>query len=183
MLHRGSANAWRYIDAAHPQDRSNDAMRLNWGLGAPLPDLSSLAGDDGVQESKRAKKRAAQAARKTAAAASPVVAEAPVATAAVKEAAAAVTKELAAALKESINFATGSPALTPDGKVIVNKVAAVLIKYKSHNLPVTVTGHTDCGKGCSGDCNKRTLAGNRCNTIIQALQVRYFGCTQESSCL
>jgi hypothetical protein len=169
-------------------------MRLNWGLGAPLPDLSSLVGEDPPHESKRAVKRAARAARmeaeaetetaQTSAAAASTAAtaataaaattkEVPVVTAAVKEAAVAATKELAAALKEKINFTTGSPALTPEGGVIVKKVAAVLIKYKEHNLPVVITGHTNCGSGCSGACKLLTLAKNRCDTIVKALQVSF----------
>jgi hypothetical protein len=31
-----------HVSSGDRKDRSNDAMRLNWGLGTPLPDLSSL---------------------------------------------------------------------------------------------------------------------------------------------
>ena len=31
-----------HVSSGDRKERSNDAMRLNWGLGAPLPDLSSL---------------------------------------------------------------------------------------------------------------------------------------------
>ena len=31
-----------HVSSGDSKERSNDAMRLNWGLGAPLPDLSSL---------------------------------------------------------------------------------------------------------------------------------------------